>query len=483
MGLKEDSKFARFITMGALGAKRVADDLTRRGHHIIELERYAMANKIWTTKVKRLRMADLLCVSCGRRFEAKAKSKLEVKLSDSKQAGRGWSDGMRPDDVFAFLPVTVDSNNLPLAIASPLYFTTASMNRVTPKQGQLKSAADGSERDVYWPITVAKRAGVVTRVQAGKVTIQSPGAKASTLGRPGDQPLVQVGDQVEEGTVLGSTVAPATNLNCSGSTWNLGEVIASNDEIEVFAAVKAAGILKAEDLVDAVRAIADDDERDTRLRVEALGALARLGDPQAVGRLADLDDGDGDSAMQMERVLLLSELVGLQAATKSLLQIAKGIDRSDEIRAASVWGLGAAWHDHFGYCWLFAFDESEKVRRHAQASLGAPTRADLPDLVAALRDVDRAPLAAALLARSKSVAELTAALSDDRSHEWAIQSLGQIDPAFISQRASQLSAEDQAALDALWRRNLRDTHNEPTNLTELQFLAGQSLRSPEPVLP
>src|SRR5258706_5448917 len=114
--------------MGALGAKRVADDLAKRGHRIVELERYAMANKIWTTKVKRLRMADLLCVSCGRRFEAKAKSKLEVKLSDSKQAGRGWSDGMRPDDVFAFLTVTVDSNNLPLAIGSPLYFTTASMS-------------------------------------------------------------------------------------------------------------------------------------------------------------------------------------------------------------------------------------------------------------------------------------------------------------------------------------------------------------------
>ncbi|UWZ37977.1 HEAT repeat domain-containing protein [Dactylosporangium roseum] len=469
--------------MGALGAQRVADDLAGRGHHIIELERYAMANKIWTTKVKRLRMADLLCVSCGRRFEAKAKSKLEVKLSDSKQAGRGWSDGMRPDDVFAFLPVTVDSNNMPLGIGRPLYLATASMNRITPKQGQLKSAADGSERDVYWPITVAKRAGIVTRIQSGKVTVQPPGAKASTLGRPGDQPLVQVGDHVENGTVLSSTVTPATNLNCSGATWNLHEAIASNDEVEAFAAVKAAGVLKAEHLVDPVRAIAHDDERDMRLRIEALGSLARLSDPHAVDRLADLDDGDVDAAMQMERVLLLSELVGSQAATESLLQIAKGVDYSDEVRAAAVWGLGAAWHDHFGYCWSFAFDASEKVRRHAQASLGAPTQNDLPDLVAALKEVDRAPLAAALLARSRSVAELAAALSDDQSHAWAIQSLGQIDPAFVRQKVSQLCAEDQAALDALWRRNLRDTHNEPTNLTELQFLAGQSLRAPESVRP
>jgi hypothetical protein len=46
VGLKEDAKFARFITMGALGAKLVADDLAERGHRIVELERYAMANKI-----------------------------------------------------------------------------------------------------------------------------------------------------------------------------------------------------------------------------------------------------------------------------------------------------------------------------------------------------------------------------------------------------------------------------------------------------
>jgi hypothetical protein len=479
VGLKEDGKFARFITMGALGAARVADDLTDRGHRIVELERYAMANKIWLTKIKRLRMADLLCVSCGRRFEAKAKSKFEVKLSDSTREGRGWSDGMRPDDVFAFLSVVLDGNNRPLSIGSPLYLTTASMNRVTPKHGQRKSATDGSERDVYWPITIAKRPGVVSRVQAGKVTIQTAGLKSSTLGRPTDRPVVRVGDHVDEGTVLGSAVVPATNLDCRGTTWDLNDAIDSVDEVEVFAAVKAAGVLKAEDLDEPVRAIAADGERDMRLRVEALGSLARLGDPDAVGRLGDLDHGGGDVAMQLERILVLSELIGSQTAIESLLQIAQDIDRPDEIRAAAVWGLGAAWHDHFGYCWSFAFDDSEKVRQHAQASLGTPTRVDVPELVAALSENDCAPLAAAVLARSCSVAELVAALSEKGGRDWALQALGQIDPAFIGQQVTQLTVEDRAALDALWRRNLYDTHNEPTNLTELQFLAGQSLRAAE----
>ncbi|WP_431918132.1 hypothetical protein [Micromonospora wenchangensis] len=438
-----------------------------------------MANKIWATKVKRLRMADLLCVSCGRRFEAKAKSKLEVKLSDSKQVGRGWSDGMRPDDIFAFLPVVIGSNNVPSKTGDPLYLTTASMSQVVPRIGQLKSAADGSERDVYWPITVAKRPGIVTRVRDGKVTIQSPGAKASTLGRVGDRPLVEIGDQVEEGMVLASAVAPADNLKCPGAAWNLYEAVCSNDQVEVFAAIKAAGFLRTEGLASAIQGIVDDGERDMRLRVEALGALARLGDRRAVDQLADLADGSESVEMQMERVLLLSELVESKAATESLVWIAKETDRSDEIRAAAVWGLGAAWHDQFSYCWSFAFDDKEKVRQHAQASLGNPGPADLRILVTALREADRAPLAAAVLARSRSVGELILALSDDSSRDWALQSLGQIDPAHVKQCVDELSVEDQRVLDALWCRNLRDTYNEPANLTEIRFLAGQSLRAPE----
>ena len=479
MGLKEDAKFARFITMGALGAERIANDLTERGHRIIELERYAMANKIWSTKVKRLRMADLLCLQCGRRFEAKAKSKLEVKISDSQQAGRGWRDGMRPEDVFAFIPVVVDGNNRALAIGIPLYLTMASMDKVTPKKGQLKSATDGSERDIYWPITVATRAGVVSRVQAGRITIQPSSGKASTLGRSTDSPLVKLGDRVDAGSILGASVSPATDLACAGITWSLTDAMNSDDQIEVFAAVKAAGVLKADYLITALSKIATADDRDTRLRIEALGALARLGDATATSQLAGWSPDDRDVAMQMERVLVLSELIDNRSATRCLLEIAHDQRRSEEIRAAAVWGLGATWHNQFTYCWEFVSDEIEKVRRHAQAGLGRPTSSDLPGLILALADRQRAPLAAAMLARSRgAISQLIAALSDEDRHDWALQALGQIDPGAVNESADVLKSCDRAALNALWCRNIEDSYNEPTNLTEIRFLTGQSLRAP-----
>src|SRR3990170_1717003 len=81
IGFKEDADFARFVSMGAVGTAAVADDLREQhGHRPIELERYAMANKVWQTKVKRLRLPDLVCTRCGLRVESMAKSKLGLVL-------------------------------------------------------------------------------------------------------------------------------------------------------------------------------------------------------------------------------------------------------------------------------------------------------------------------------------------------------------------------------------------------------------------
>ena len=105
MAFKQDEDFLRYITMGAEGSAAVSRNLRDvYGHTTIELERYAMANKIWATKIKRLRLADLVCLSCGRRVEARAKSDLRVRMSHSNADGRNWDAGLRDDDLCAFVP-------------------------------------------------------------------------------------------------------------------------------------------------------------------------------------------------------------------------------------------------------------------------------------------------------------------------------------------------------------------------------------------
>src|SRR6185503_1964997 len=105
MGFKVETSFLRFLTMGALAAQRVIQAMTAEGLRPIELERYSSSNKIWQTKVKRLRLPDLLCVRTGLRVEVRAKSKLEIKMSDTPtNPGRVWDAGLRDEDIVALVP-------------------------------------------------------------------------------------------------------------------------------------------------------------------------------------------------------------------------------------------------------------------------------------------------------------------------------------------------------------------------------------------
>ena len=91
MNFKADWSFLEKISMGAVSSKEVVRQLNSCGHNVIELERYSTSNKIWSTKIKRLRLPDLICLKCGCRIESRAKSKLDVRMSDNENNGmRAW---------------------------------------------------------------------------------------------------------------------------------------------------------------------------------------------------------------------------------------------------------------------------------------------------------------------------------------------------------------------------------------------------------
>ena len=105
MGFKADTSFLRFLSMGAVGVHRTMQRLRDRGFEPIELERYCGSNKIWTTKVKRLRLPDLLCVKTGMRAEVRAKTDLKIRMSDAPaNPERIWDAGLRDDDIVACFP-------------------------------------------------------------------------------------------------------------------------------------------------------------------------------------------------------------------------------------------------------------------------------------------------------------------------------------------------------------------------------------------
>src|SRR5437016_7462762 len=100
---KTDESFLEKLAIGAIGARAVFEALKRQGHRPIELERGSMSYKIWKQiKIKRLRVPDILCLSCGTRVEARAKTQLEISMSHSlSDPERGWDKGLADKDVVA----------------------------------------------------------------------------------------------------------------------------------------------------------------------------------------------------------------------------------------------------------------------------------------------------------------------------------------------------------------------------------------------
>src|SRR5207248_10150157 len=99
--------------MGAMGVRRVAELMTHAALQPIELERYSRSNKIWSTKVKRLRLPDLLCVKTGLRVEVRAKSDLTIKMSDAlTNPDRRWNSGLAGNDMIAFVLIRETENGM-----------------------------------------------------------------------------------------------------------------------------------------------------------------------------------------------------------------------------------------------------------------------------------------------------------------------------------------------------------------------------------
>src|SRR4051794_34568161 len=156
MGFKADTSFLRFLSMGAAGARQTMHQLREAGFEPIELERYCTSNKIWSTKVKRLRLPDLLCIRTGTRIEVRAKSDLKIRMSDApSNLDRRWNSGMRDDDLAAFI-ACFDDNGTPRPAAEGVFFNFGDLRKTEGSSalGPPKSASEGAERDRTWPCIV-----------------------------------------------------------------------------------------------------------------------------------------------------------------------------------------------------------------------------------------------------------------------------------------------------------------------------------------
>lgn len=444
MGFKTDTSFLRFLSMGAVGVRQTMKQLGGMGFQPIELERYCASNKLWMTKVKRLRLPDLLCVKTGLRLEVRAKSDLKIRMSDApNNPDRRWDSGLRDDDVAAFIAVT-EGEGGPQTAEEAVFFSIKALRDSIEesKLGPPKSASEGAERDRTWPAIVPSCDGTVESISEEKlvVTMQiGQGAtRKQTYTLNGKHVYLQPGGnfKAEVSILAGAPERHADLATFLRKTYDPLIGLQEADAVDRYAAVKS--LPYRDDLrakaVPALEALLKT-EQEERVALEAAGASAALGSPLGQDQITRVLWGNSREDLRMESVLILTELASSFARGELVRVAGEKKFLGNEIRQAAVWGLGKRGLKAYSDILPYIGDEDENVALHAIVAFGSDTPEPVIwNLVEELAKGDgrRAPAASEalrLIGNETVLKVLTEAAAGGQ--EWVLATLGRLPASLV----------------------------------------------------
>ena len=493
MGFKADTSFLRFLSMGAVGVHRTMLRLRDRGFEPIELERYCGSNKIWTTKVKRLRLPDLLCVKTGMRVEVRAKTDLKIRMSDAPaNPDRVWDAGLRDGDIVALI-TCFDTADGPEPADDAVYFTVGALRASVDgfRLGPPKSASEGAERDRTWPTTVPSRDGIVLEVSDERLIVRmNTGAdrppRRQTYRLRGKSVYVSPGDTFRaQSTILAGEPPTLADLSAylPRRYAPLDDLTADSD-VDRYAAVKA---MRFRDdprskVVPALEGLIRR-EPEERVTLEAAGSAAALGSQFGQERIACfIWDNDDRPELRMEAVFILAELGSSPFAREQLNRVvADPRLEGNELRQAAVWALGRAGLKCYEDVLPFIDDSDEDLALHAIGAFGADTSRPVidrlvQDLVAG--DPRRAPAASEALRiiASEDVfqALVTVAGEGQPVPDWIVATLGRLPPDRVRSALQDSPLLDRIAPMLLSAQGAHWLASETTR-ADIAFLLKQNL--------
>ena len=486
MGFKTDTSFLKYLTMGATGVRSTLKVMTDAGFEPIELERYCASNKIWSTKVKRLRLPDILCVRTGVRIEVRTKSDLKVRMSDAPDnPDRRWDVGLRDDDLVAFVACAADDGKVSV-IGSPVFFTAADLRASvdSTKLRPPKSSSEGTERDREWPSTVPSDNGEVLSVDNGKICTLLASGRRQSYQLKKKHPYVVAGDKfVGRASIIAGAVsrlAPVATL-CDRK-WDCRKALGAEDPVDRYATAKAVPHrtdVKTWGKDALARALKKESE--DRVALELAASAARIGAMFGIENISKTIWSHKRADLRTEGVLILAELA-TGPAIKELVRVAQGEEfAGSEIRQAAVWGLGKTGSRSYKNLLEFIADEDGGVALHAIGAFGTDTPADVVDALVSLL-VTGAPRARAAASAALKVinsdnaieAVAQAAKQGGSDDTWLLATLGR----FRSSRVRTLLAGDHLLTKVAPLLALGPEENwlaTPTVASDLDFLLMQYL--------
>lgn len=477
---KADESFLEKLAIGAIGARAVFEALKRQGHLPIELERGSMSYKIWKhIKIKRIRVPDLVCLNCGTRVEARAKTRLEISMSHSlSDPERGWDKGLADNDVVALSlctkvgerPVDWQAKDLVQFIAVGELRKAFNEKRVVFTKP--KGAEEGFEIRVTWPCAVASYDGVIFDVSDSRVRLRrktNSRILSLRLNRGGLLllPVVQAGQEVCAGQIIAAVVPVSSAFPCTSADAKIAflQLLTSPAVADRYTATKALSHFQSPDVTDPLLARMNDDREHIYVRLEAAAGLARAG--QAVG-MEFVRKMLNASYLEhrLEAVITLGEIRSPESV-RALTGVLLDANQHAEIRAGAAWALGELQQPASIDALIQVFLElAEPIRIEAARALrklAATTGVDLSAKFTAAQDDQRAGIAWALSRSGRvNVPELLTLMVDDEARRWVAYILGtQNKDAFVTQieELRHRDPEVYFAVTVLWKILASWIHN------------------------
>lgn len=349
---KTDESFLEKLAIGAIGTKRVLENLALQGHVPVELERGSTGYKIWKTiKIKRVRVPDILCVNSGVRIESRAKTKLVISMSHSSaDEMRGWDFGLKDDDYVA-LVVCEKNGEEPIdwvADENVQYIKIIDLRNALKSdkviQEKPKGAQEGFETRLTWPSSVASSEGVITEI-SNRIKFKRTSDNRTislSLSKKGINltPCVQEGDMIRQYQILASVAPVLKDIpeREIDSENYYRDLLTSASISDRYCAAKAYSFLNRQfDNVPLIDRINDNTEH-IYVKLEAAAALARSGLQLGYDFVESILNSDY-LEHRLEAVIILGELPS-ERAGQLLIRVLNDETQHEEIRSGAAWALG-----------------------------------------------------------------------------------------------------------------------------------------------
>lgn len=469
---KSDVSFLEKISLGAVGTRKVFEDMTAQGHSPIELERGSMSFKIWKQiKIKRVRVPDILCINCDKRVESRAKTNLEITMSHSVSTPeRGWDFGLEDDDYIALVKC-VKGGEKPtdwVAEEPVQYVQVGSMREAYNKNlafaEKPKGATEGFEIRVTWPSSLASDHGEVTLVNSQKIQYRgSTSGRIITLllSKRGAtlEPRVRVGDTVRKNQIVASVVPVVQRFNCrkTTSTKYYLDMLDSTSLSDRYVSAKALAHFPSDAAADTLSKTVRNEREHIYVRLEAASSLLKMGHTEYLSFFKGLLS-DQYLENRLECVIVLGE-IDSDKSCDLLIGTLLDSNQHPEIRAGAAWSLGELKNKKATEALVKVFNEVEKtIREEAARALmrfGDLYSKDIISLIPRSTEEERAGIAWALSKSGRfEIRDLIPSMSDDEARKWIAWIIGTQDQAKYISQIEQLKRKDQEvyfAVTVLWK--------------------------------